>query len=239
MRKTWIVMLLVCGLSAPAKAMVGPATPAPDLAAQVLMVLTRTATSAGFCTGTVLSPIKVLTAAHCVGSAENMRVHYRDAKGTPILLDVKSVAIHPDFHAQAPKIREKSIDLAIVTLAKPLPDRFTPADLTQPEDFRLGDSVSIAGFGVTKEGQADSSGTLLQADMALRAPKSEVLFWLEAPNGLGACTGDSGGPVFFQGALVGVISWTEGLGSAHCGKLTQAIRLKNQMNWLKSEMERP
>eukprot|EP01037_Dinobryon_pediforme_P009567 gene9567-9643_t len=231
-------MLLAFSVISPGLAIVGPAAPAPGFAAQVMMVLARSAKSAGFCTGTVLSPTKLLTAAHCVGLAEDMRVHYRDGQNTPVLLDVKSVAIHPDFHAQAPKTREKSIDLAIVTLAKPLPDRFEPADLTQPQSFELGDSLTLAGFGVTHEGQAASSGTLSQGAVTLRAPKSEVLFWLEGPRGLGACTGDSGGPVFFQGALVGVISWTEGMPPAHCGKLTQAIRLKNQMNWVKAEMRR-
>ena len=238
MRKGFLGFALICGLPVQALAMVGAAAPAPDLASQLLMVLTRTAGSAGFCTGTVLSRTKILTAAHCMGAPENMRIHYRDGQNALVLLEVKSVAIHPDFHAQAPKTREKSIDLAIVTLTKPLPDRFEPADLTQPPRVDLGDTLTLAGFGITREGQSASSGNLLKGEVTLRPPKSEVLFWLENPHGLGACTGDSGGPVFFQGALVGVISWTEGIAPAHCGKLTQAIRIDSQMNWVRKEIER-
>jgi len=204
MRKICLCLALALSLAAPALAMVGPATPAPELASQVLMVLTHSATSAGFCTGIVLSPIKILTAAHCVGSAENMRIHYQDAQNAPVLLEVKSVTIHPDFHAAAPQTREKSIDLAMITLAEPLPERFEPANLTQPQPIALGDTLTLAGFGVTQEGQAASSGRLLKGETTMRAPKSDVLFWLDNPRGLGACTGDSGGPVFFKALWSGL-----------------------------------
>eukprot|EP01037_Dinobryon_pediforme_P013987 gene13987-14104_t len=164
MRKGFLGFALICGLPVQALAMVGAVAPAPDLASQLLMVLTRTAGSAGFCTGTVLSRTKILTAAHCMGAPENMRIHYRDGQNALVLLEVKSVAIHPDFHAQAPKTREKSIDLAIVTLTKPLPDRFEPADLTQPPRVDLGDTLTLAGFGITREGQSASSGNLLKGE---------------------------------------------------------------------------
>ena len=239
MRQNAATGLMALFLSMPAAAMVGPATPAPELAGHVVMVLTHRSTGAGFCSGTLIAPTKVLTAAHCVGTASDMRVHYRDTTGNPVLLEIGKVAVHPDFHAQAPKTREKSIDLAVVTLKAPMPQPFAPAPLAPQENLNVGDTATLAGFGLTREGDARSAGTLLQGNVTLRAPYSDVLFWLTNADGLGACTGDSGGPVFQNGALIGVISWTEGVPPAHCGKLTQAIRLKSQMNWIRQQMAEP
>jgi len=55
--------------------------------------------------------------------------------------------------------------------------------------------------------------------------------------GFGACTGDSGGPVFEdrQGtpAIVGVISWSTGPnGSAGCGGLTGVTPLTLYRDWI-------
>jgi secreted trypsin-like serine protease len=56
-------------------------------------------------------------------------------------------------------------------------------------------------------------------------------------DGLGACTGDSGGPVFEDrpggAAIVGVISWSTGAnGSAGCGGLTGVTPLTRYRDWI-------
>ena len=58
-----------------------------------------------------------------------------------------------------------------------------------------------------------------------------------ARDGLGACTGDSGGPVFEdrQGgpAIVGVVSWSTGAnGAAGCGGLTGVTPLTLYRDWI-------
>jgi secreted trypsin-like serine protease len=56
-------------------------------------------------------------------------------------------------------------------------------------------------------------------------------------DGLGACTGDSGGPVFEDrpggAVLVGVVSWSTGSGgSAGCGGLTGVTPLTLYRDWI-------
>ncbi|HMI16588.1 MAG TPA: trypsin-like serine protease, partial [Bradyrhizobium sp.] len=58
-----------------------------------------------------------------------------------------------------------------------------------------------------------------------------------ARDGLGACTGDSGGPVFEDRqsgpAIVGVISWSTGPnGTAGCGGLTGVTPLTLYRDWI-------
>jgi hypothetical protein len=96
----------------------------------------------------------------------------------------------------------------------------------------IGAAFDIAGFGMTREGVASSSGALRSATLRLRAPVSNVLLWLESDEGAGACTGDSGAPVFFGGALVAIVAFAQGEPGHACGKLTQAVRVGPHQGWI-------
>ncbi len=237
--RLWLVAMTL--MSGPARAMVGDTSPAPELAKNLVMVLTREGSGAGFCTAEVLAPDIVLTAAHCVTKPANMRVHFNDSATPPRLIEVADVRVHPAFHADAIKTRERSVDLALVRLKAPLPPEFKPLPLSETAGIDIGAPLELAGYGLTKEGDARSSGTLMRADVTLRAPLSNLLLWMEgagaSSKNTGACTGDSGGAVLQSGTLVGVISWTEGEGGHHCGKLTQAISLAPQVGWVKGVMK--
>lgn len=236
MRILKLISLAAALVASPAQAVVGDAFPAPELSKNLVMVLTRSAGGAGFCTAEVLAPNVVLTAAHCVTKAADMRVHFNDTASPPRLIEVAEVKVHPQFHADAIKMRERSVDLALVRLKTPLPADFTPLPFGEMREIDLGTRLEVAGYGLTQEGEARSSGKLMQAEVTLRAPLSMLLLWMDG-KGTGACTGDSGGPVLQDGALVGVISWTEGETGAHCGKLTQAIWLMPQMGWINGVMK--
>jgi secreted trypsin-like serine protease len=97
------------------------------------------------CTGSVISPTKVLTAAHCVGSPPTMavRANSTSAFAGGDLHSVSSVAINPDW------AHGFTGDLAVLTLrttttAPPVQvaDGTEDSTLTRP-----GAVVSVAGFG--------------------------------------------------------------------------------------------
>ena len=230
MRILKCVGLAAALVSAPALAMVGETSPAPELSKNLVMVLTREGSGAGFCTASVLAANVILTAAHCVTSLPNMRVHFGDTASPPPLIEIAAVAVHPQFHANAIATRERSVDLALIKLKTPLPAEFQPLEIGISE-IGLNTPLQLAGFGLTIEGNGRSAGKLLQGEVTLHAPLSNLLLWMEGKN-TGACTGDSGGPVLQSGVLVGVITWTTGYAGHHCGKLTQAIRLAPQMGWI-------
>ena len=233
----------VCSLAAgliwsatPASALVGPAQEPGALARHVVMVLKRSGTAAGFCSGVVVAPDAVLTAAHCVAGEKDTRVHFKDAAGKPVLMEVAQVARHPGYVADGQKTRRVTIDLALVRTRAPLPATFAPATPDGARTILVGDRFRIAGFGLTREGDAASSGTLRRVDLKARAPLSQILLWTQEANGAkaGACTGDSGAPIFSADdtTVVAITAWANGGGSGQCGALTQGVLVGPQRAWV-------
>ncbi len=228
---------LLAAWTAPASALVGPSSDGAALAPFVVMVLHRAGSEAGFCSGIVVARDIVLTAAHCVPPGADLRVHFKDERGGAVLLPVETVVRNPGYKADAVRKRERSIDLAAIRLAEPLPGRFRPATIAgAPPAIPVDALVRVAGFGVTRENDGASSGRLRVADLAARAPLSAVLLWAKDPRGAGAgaCEGDSGGPVFVgsDDTVAALTSWASGDGRNRCGTLTQALWLAPHKAWI-------
>jgi hypothetical protein len=113
-----------------ARALMG-AEPDGRFADRVAMVLIRGGDKAGFCTGLVLSPRILLTAAHCLRPLRDMAVHYRDAAGAAVIIPVDAAIAHPLYRADAIQARVESIDLALIRTARPLDPRFAAAAIAQ------------------------------------------------------------------------------------------------------------
>ncbi len=244
--RTLVCLVFTLGLVSrplPAEAVVGASADGDAHAASIVMVLQRKGSAAGFCSGIVIGRASVLTAAHCVPQGADVRIHFRDAGGAPVLLPVTRVLRHPGYHADAIAKRVKSIDLAVITMSRPLPDRFSAATIGEAGAVAAGTPFKIVGFGVTRENDGKSSGQLREATLVARAPLSPVLLWAEDPRrqGLGACTGDSGGPVFptDDGAVVALTLWASGTGAARCGAVTQALWLAPYRDWIRDAATAP
>jgi S1-C subfamily serine protease len=213
-----------------AGAIVGKSANGAKWQSHVVMVLSRSGRQAGFCSGVVLTRTIILTAAHCVANPNDTRVYL---PGQP-LLPLSRIAKHPDFHADAPRTRSRSIDLALVEITEPLPAEFAAPAFAAAQRYEVGTAFEIAGFGVSREDDAKTAGTVRAGHVTLRAPLSSVLLWLEDPqHETGACTGDSGGPVFTRDdKLAAIIAFAEGSGSRRCGKLTQAVLVAPHRGWI-------
>ena len=238
MRKLFAALAI---LATPANAVVGPSTEGGPLSAHVLMILKRQANAAGFCSGVVIAPDVVLTAAHCVSDKGNLKVHFRDAAGQPVLLEVAAVAVHPGYHADAQKSRVRTVDLALVKSAAPLPAQFVPAQLDEAGIWTPGQGFVLAGFGLSREGDGKTGGTLRLGALEARAPVSKLLLWTKdaGNSGTGACTGDSGAPIFDAGRsrVVAITAWADGAGKALCGSLTQGTLVAPVRGWIEGVLQ--
>ena len=107
----------------------------------------------------------------------------------------------------------------------------------------VGSRFTIAGIGVTVRGDGKSGGAIRVAGLVATGKPGTLQIRLVDPvsqgtrDGLGACTGDSGGPVFEDKesgpVIVGVVSWSTGPnGSAGCGGLTGVTPLTLYRDWI-------
>ena len=132
-------------------------------------------------------------------------------------------------------------DVALLQLEAP---KNNPSAIGVPlTPLAAGNKFSIAGIGVTVRGDGKSAGIVRSADLVATGHPGTLQIRLFDPAtngaraGLGACTGDSGGPVFEQQqgkpVLIGVVDWSTGPnGSDGCGGLTGVTPLTLYRDWI-------
>jgi hypothetical protein len=229
-------------LCAPAAAMVGGAPPDADgVPRHTIMILGSAGT---FCTGAAIARDLVLTAAHCVlpGAAYK----FVDVAGGKLMTsqDVAKVVAHPQFDLKTFNANRATADLALLKFAQPLPESILPVALigARPR-VAVGEAFVVLGYGVAVRGNTKTGGTLRRADLVATGVPGNLQLRLVDPAtrgerpGLGACTGDSGGPVFQESKgqrwLLGVISWSTGPRLAPgCGGLTGITPIELYRGWI-------
>jgi secreted trypsin-like serine protease len=228
-------------LAAPAHAIVGGGTPQAEGVAR--SVVTIVGSRGNFCTGSLIAPRLVLTVAHCVQPGADYKIVDYGADGKPQLQNVRTVAIHPGFNMQAMIGHRATADVALLQLEIPLKGKSTVPVGSPQIPIQVGSRFTIAGIGVTVRGDGKSGGMTRVAALVATGQPGTLQIRLVDPvtngirDGIGACTGDSGGPVFEDKpggpVIVGVISWSTGPnGSAGCGGLTGVTPLTLYRDWI-------
>jgi len=205
--------------------------------------------SAGeLCSGALIGPNLVLTAAHCMTDRASYRVVATSRSFRPQRLRVAAVTIHPSFVTGTTPRTQPGVDLAIVKLERPLGPEFSPLDPSLGGRIDTGTMVTIAGFGVLLERRKATARTLRQTNLVSLGPlevANRVLIVVD-PNrlaetpGAGACRGDSGGPILAATSggyrLYGIVSWSSGAlrtsEPSACGGLTAVTPVAEHLGWI-------
>jgi Trypsin len=225
----------------PAYGIVGGGVPSAEGVGR--SVVTIVGSRGNFCSGALIAPKLVLTAAHCVQPGAVYKLVETGADKQPQLRDVRTTAVHPGFNMQAILAHRATADVALLQLEAP-PQGKTAAALGVPRlPIVPGSRFTIAGIGVTIRGEGSSGGVIRAAGLIATGKPGTLQIRLVDPltqgtrDGLGACTGDSGGPVFEDrpggSSIVGVVSWSTGPnGTGGCGGLTGVTPLTLYRDWI-------
>ncbi len=159
------------------------------------------------CSGTLITPTKVLTAAHCLppGTSQVLAGLW-SADGSVVGIPATSWAVHPQFTTTSNSLLN---DAAVVNLAQALPNQTMGILLSQ--GTAAGQTVYLAGWGLPGQDLAVGSAVL---DFV----SDELVGYQFSGNLSDTCQGDSGGPVFRNvGGRPGVVGITS-FGFAQCGQ---------------------
>ncbi len=208
-----------------------------------------------FCSGTLIAPDLVITAAHCVADLsqelgidkatylKNVQVGFGSAivkslKDTRVkFVGLKSLQVHPEYAVGSVENAETTPmkDVALLKLARVAPRGFSPALLpTDQQVLKAGDRVTLAGFGLTNGVMGVRAKSLNKVDVTIHNPElTATQFSYVTVGGQTACSGDSGGPAYIrdsQGKLVvvGVTSW----GDNQCVEMGAYSSVSKFKNWI-------
>lgn len=192
---------------------------------------------APFCSGTLITPTVVLTAAHCLDVASA-------GKPKPTTISAGAVAIYVGNHAAvdpAPQVFgvvearihpsynrfSNNNDIGLLRLAAPVNGVAPVPALPQALGLTNGDIgtlMNFAGFGLTENGD---SGVKLQVDLPLGglgcsvpgcpSPGDAATMVSYRQGGVGGpCSGDSGGPMFVYRGGAAYVGAVTSYGDAAC-----------------------
>jgi V8-like Glu-specific endopeptidase len=192
------------------------------------------ATSGFLCTGSVIAPTVVLTAAHCVSPSETgAGARFVVLTASDInrpggqQLAVKEVHPNPRWTA---KNLENGHDQGIVILAAPTTLAPLPFNTAALGSSSTGAAVRVVGYGLNNGVDQTGAGVKRQAITKLGAIESTLI---EVGNSQkGTCNGDSGGPAFMKLGGVETIVGTTSYGDETCSDGGYDARVDTDLDFI-------
>jgi uncharacterized protein (TIGR03382 family) len=197
------------------------------------------------CTGSLIAPDVVLTAAHCIdprliGPAKPSFTLALDTRIGAEVITSRETIMHEQFRIDA-EIGEglgEFFDIGLVLLERPITE-IAPVPMPRPQDgdaLTPGLAMEIAGYGITDA--AGNTGVLFDAETQLISLNpTELQVGMGSPQPQN-CNGDSGGPGFAsiggKRRVIGIVS--RSFSGFECNRGGVDTRVDAYLTWIHGKL---
>lgn len=205
----------------------GTACDAQRSSVVLLNMRTSDGVQLGACSGTIVMPRVILTAAHCLDEGAGI---VRVFLGTGLEIVAQSFVFFPNY-----RFNQSGFDVGVVFMAEDLPRNSVP--ILTSRNASVGETAVIAGWG---RDQSDIPSTLRAGSTRITAVSSSLLETPFAPPSSSVCSGDSGGPILLSEgggwAIAGITSATSANVCNTGTNFFQAVRNQNVRDFILSNV---